>query len=86
MVSKAIECHGLLEIGFIYFVGTYYCSICDLKFSFKSKLDRHLASAPHTFFANAIEQSCDMEDDSCTEEVRLMYETECSHQGEFYTF
>jgi hypothetical protein len=32
----------------------YYCSICDMQFSFKSKLDRHLKSDGHTFFANSI--------------------------------
>ena len=61
MVSK--EFHALLlRFGLeLAELELYYCSICDLSFSFKSKLERHLVSASHSFFANAIEieRSCE---------------------------
>ena len=36
-------------------VGQYYCSLCNLKFPFKSKLDRHLISEDHVVFANSMQ-------------------------------
>lgn len=38
-----------------FIIGQYWCSLCHLKFSFKSKLDRHLASEDHKMFASCVQ-------------------------------
>lgn len=52
-----------------------YCSLCDLKFPFKSKLDRHLISEDHIMFANCmqtIEDGSVDADDVCTAEEEVL--------------
>ena len=44
-----------MEPTIVVCIGQYYCSLCHLKFPFKSKLDRHLISENHLVFANCMQ-------------------------------
>ncbi|SMN01276.1 hypothetical protein SPONL_1897 [uncultured Candidatus Thioglobus sp.] len=53
-------------------VGNYHCSICELDFPFKSKLDRHLKSSDHIFFTQCIQRQGLAYGGIEDEEVRIM--------------
>ena len=47
--------YSKMEPTIVVCIGQYYCSLCHLKFPFKSKLDRHLISENHLVFANCMQ-------------------------------
>ena len=50
-------------------IGQFYCSLCNVNFKFRSKLERHLGSADHRDFENCLQgmEGGDMEeyDNNC---------------------
>ena len=68
----------LLRWSFLYLrlchTAQYRCSICDINFPFKSKLERHLKSDGHRMFvecmqASSTQEADDFDDISCDVEV-----------------